>query len=151
MQLLTSNLLLQSHCFDVRGNKLWRFSCFTSVSFVVHSLLCVTTLLHGGRTIHLHEKEPDCKRGMYLISLFKLYWRERSCIIAPVLSSFLLSGALTLADHSSPDHLYPNSSITGWSCNLLPTEHLTSGFNMWRLIKTCSALIQWLTSTILCS
>lgn len=46
-------------------------------------------------------------------------------------------------------HLYPKSSITIWSFNLLPRERSASGLNMWTLNKACSALIQSLSSTIL--
>lgn len=102
--------------------------------------------------IHLHEKEPRTMGILYQISLSKFYWCKqsgRSRMVMSVLSFFPLSGALTLADHPSPFHLDPKSSITGWSFNLLYQE------STYQVALTCEDLsrlsfsdwAQWFCST----
>lgn len=117
---------------------------------LVCGLLCATPV---PLTKHLHKKEFNWTIALCLISLSELHWckpgSSSSHTGLPVSSLFLhqVHRDLQMA-HPTP-HLYPESSITIWSFNLLPRKHSASGLNMWTLNKVCSALIQSLSSTIL--
>lgn len=128
-------------------SSLWTWSPICTALW--RCLLCVTPLLQGWEKTHLHEKEHYCTTGINVISLSALCWckwSRRSRMLMPVLvSCYQVHNHLPI--NPSLVHLNLKSSITGWSFNLLPREHLPSGFGMWRLNKA----LQFFHSTILLS